>query len=185
MPARPWRATCRTPRRGLLRGGSLQNSLQCSLLWAPERRLHPCLVSFRCRSPPPLSQCVCTGRAGECCPSAALLRIGAGMPNVPPGAAVPHPSSHRGTRGALSVSVCRTNLEAWQPGVLLRAPGLGTALRLVCWCVSVSKHDAHWCTVLVCFAQHRGEKIRSILLLRLTKLLGSYVASSIVPMIEA
>ena len=53
--------------------------------------------------PPPLSRCVCTGRAGECCPSVALLRRGAGMPNVPPGAAVPHPSSHRGTRGALSV----------------------------------------------------------------------------------
>ena len=90
-------------------GGSLQNSLQRSLPWAPERRLHACLLSFRRRGPPPLSRCAGTGRAGQCCPSAALLRRGAGMPNVPPGAAVPHPFSHRGTRGALSVSVCRAS----------------------------------------------------------------------------
>ena len=50
------------------------------------------------------------------------------MPNVPTGAAMPHPSSHRGTCDALSVPVCRANPEAWQPGVLLRAPVLGAAL---------------------------------------------------------
>ena len=60
------------------------------------------------------------------------------MPNVPPGAAVPNPPSHRGACGALSVSVCRANPKAWQPGVLLRSPGLGAALwRRVCVSVCV------------------------------------------------
>ena len=83
------------------------------------------------RSPPPPPRC-----AQPCRPrlarrrgrSTALLRKGAGMPDVPPGATVPNPPSHRSACGALSMFVCRANPKAWQSGVLLRVSGFGAAL---------------------------------------------------------
>ena len=97
---------------------------------------HPCIDPCWRRlgpfaSPPPPPPCAqpcrpcSTWRTGR---STALLRRGAGMPDVPPGAAVPNPPSHRSACGALSVFVCRANAKAWQSGMLLRASGLSAAL---------------------------------------------------------
>ena len=69
-----------------------------------------------------------SGGVGLCDLRPGAPMLGAGMPDVPPGAAVPNPPSHRSAYGALSMFVCRTNPKAWQSGVLLRASGLGTAL---------------------------------------------------------
>ena len=88
----------------------------------------PALRRLAAGVPPPPSWRQTTGRAGGCCRSVALVRRGAGMPNVPRGAAVPNPPSHRGACGALSVSVCRANPKAWQLGVLLQSLGLGAVL---------------------------------------------------------
>ena len=67
--------------------------------------------------------------------SGGLLRRGAGMPDVPPGEAVPNPPSHRSACGALHVFVCRAIPKAWQSGVLFWASSFGAALwRRECRC---------------------------------------------------
>ena len=116
--------------RPLREGGGGQGAPVLS--WRPGLlALTPTGVAWASSLSPPPPRCAqprCPRSAR--CPrrSTALVRTGAGMPDVLPGAAVPNPSSRRSACGALSLFVCRADPKAWQPGVLLRASGLGAAL---------------------------------------------------------
>ena len=81
--------------RPLAGGGGLPPALSSSLaLEGPRAQAGPLPCDAWPPGSPPFSWRATTGRAGECCPSAALLRKGARMPNVPPGATVPNLPPH-------------------------------------------------------------------------------------------